>query len=156
MGFLAYRLNVYLMSGERDSLTIGNWADPAVRELAGHLEASRHVRQVQVVQIPDTRPLAAAPSAWRSGNQAVALGLGIPLLVIGLLVSLVGLIVGFTPIHHSRDFDCGSGWVPDDYFQCPAAQAEARQTSLMFLLPGLGMVVAGTMVAGAPLVRGRR
>ncbi|MDL4773184.1 hypothetical protein [Actinomadura xylanilytica] len=63
------------------------------------------------------------------------------------MVCLVGVVLGCTPIDHNNgsgiQHDCGSGWAPDDYYQCPTEQAAARQKSLIFLLPGAGMVIAG-------------
>ncbi|WP_049576844.1 hypothetical protein [Nonomuraea sp. SBT364] len=62
---------------------------------------------------------------------------------LGIAVAVVGLIIGMLPIPHNGDNTCGSAFFPDDYFQCPAEQSGRMMLAVIFLVPGLIMIVAG-------------
>ncbi|RBQ16214.1 hypothetical protein DP939_31890 [Spongiactinospora rosea] len=62
---------------------------------------------------------------------------------LGFAATVVGLFIGLSPIPHNGDNTCGSAFVPDGYFQCPADQNARRLLAGIFLIPGLIMIIAG-------------
>ncbi|MEV0416726.1 hypothetical protein [Streptosporangium canum] len=66
----------------------------------------------------------------------------------GIAATLVGLFIGFSPIHHSGDNTCGSAFVPDSWFQCPDEQSSQRLLAFVFLIPGGVLLVSGLLSRG--------
>ncbi|QKG23270.1 hypothetical protein [Actinomadura verrucosospora] len=138
---MPHRVVIRFHSGDEDSLTLARWGDAAVAELVSDLQGSRHVAEVHVLRFDEVPP-PAPDGRGRRGNN-----LGRVLSIVGVAMIMVGLFIGFQPIPHGNGsgtaHDCGSGFSPDSYYQCPEDQRSARNTALMFLIPGIGLVVGG-------------
>jgi hypothetical protein len=62
---------------------------------------------------------------------------------LGIAATVVGLFIGLSPIPHSGDNTCGSAFIPDGYFQCPGEQSVRLMLAVIFLIPGVIMIIAG-------------